>query len=326
MLEPSKPSIVRRSLSRSAALAVLAGAATVATRAPLRAQSTLVPVSIATPGADAFAEPFFGTDKGFFAKAGFEPKISLLNNSGAVIAAVAGGAIDVGLGDIVGIADAIEHGIPLVVFGGGGLYVSSDPTTLLCVDRTSPLTTAREINGKAVAIVTLVGLAAASTKAWLSKNGADISTIKFIEMPQPEMRGALQRGVIAAATISEPFLSNAKNDVRVFGKPYDAVANRFLISNWITTRDWIAKNPAGAKRFAAAIYQTANWANAHRDESLEILVKYLKINPERMRGIRRVSFATELTPALLQPVIDVAVQYKLIPKPIDAASVISNLA
>ena len=309
-------------LTRAAALSMLAAAATAA---PLRAQTSLTPLRIATPGGDAFAEPFFGTDMGYFAKAGFDPNISILNNAGAVVAAVAGGAIDVGLGDIVGIADAIESGLPLVIFAGGGLYLSSDPTTILCVDRNSPATSAKDLNGKAVAVVTLVGLSAASTKAWLTMHGADISTISFIEMPQQEMSSALKRGTIAAATIAEPFLSNAKNDVRAFGRPYDAVADRFLISQWITTRDWLANNQAGARRLTAAIYDTARWANGHNDQSLPILVKYLKVDPALMSGIKRASFSTTLTPALVQPVLDVGVKYKLIPRPLDAGSVITNL-
>ncbi len=322
MSTPSGSRAGHSTLSRSAALSLFA--AGIATAAPLRAQSTLAPITMGTPGGDAFAEPFFGTDNGFFAKAGFEPQISVLNNAGAVVAAVAGGTIDVGLGDIVGIADAIGNGIPLVVFAGGGLYMSSNPATLLCVDKDSPLKTAQELNGKTVAVVTLVGLSAASTRAWLSNNGADISTIKIIEMPQPEMRAALRRGTVAAATISEPFFSNAKADIRVFGKPYDAVANRFLISQWITTRSWLANNAAGAKRLTAAIYDTARWANTHHDASLPILVKYLKVDPDQMRGIRRADYSTVLTPQLVQPVIDVAVKYKLVPKPIDAAALITN--
>ena len=323
--EPSISSI-GPTVARSGMLSLVAAAAAAACVAPLRAQTAPSTIRMATPGGDAFAQPFFGTDMGFFAKAGFTPEISILNNAGAVVAAVAGGTVDVGLGDIVGISDAIESGIPLVVFAGGGLYLSSDPATILCVDRTSPLMTARDLNGKTVAVVTLVGLAAASTKAWLSNNGADISTVSFIEMPQSEMRVALQRGAIAAATMSEPFLNNARADVRSFGKPYDAVASRFLISQWITTRAWLANNAGGAKRFTAAIYETARWANAHQDASLPILVKYLKMDPERMHGVKRAMFSEVLSPSLVQPVIDVAVKYKLIPRPLDAASVIANLA
>ena len=133
----------------------MGGATAAATTGSLGAQPALTPVRIATPGGDAFAEPFFGTDQGDFAKAGFDPQISILNNAGAVLAAVSGGSIDIGLGDIVGIADAIEHGIPLVVFAGGGLYLSSAPTTVLCVEKNSTAQRAKDFNGKAVAVVTL---------------------------------------------------------------------------------------------------------------------------------------------------------------------------
>ena len=53
-------------------------------------------------------------------------------------------------------------------------------------------------------------------------------------------------------------------------------------------------------------------------------MKYLKVDPEQMLGIRRADFSTELAPQLVQPVIDVAVKYKLIPKPIDATALITN--
>jgi hypothetical protein len=44
-----------------------------------------------------------------------------------------------------------------------------------------------------------------------------------------------------------------------------------------------------------------------------------------MRGIRRAEFSTVLAPPLVQPVIDVAVKYKLIPRPLDATTVITNV-
>src|ERR1700744_1207472 len=109
MRVPSASGAGHTALPRSAALSLLAaGVATAA--APLGAQTALTPLRMGTPGGDAYAQPFFGTDNGFFAKAGFDPQISILNNAGAVVSAVAGGTLDIGMGDIVGIADALENG------------------------------------------------------------------------------------------------------------------------------------------------------------------------------------------------------------------------
>jgi NitT/TauT family transport system substrate-binding protein len=306
-------------LTRAVALSLIAAAS--ATR-PAFSQSSLEPLRIATPGGDSYAEPFFGTDMGFFAKAGFEPQIQLMNNAGAVTAAVSSGAADVGLGDMIGIANAIEHGIPLGVFAGAGLYTSSAAATLLCGLKTSPYTTPKDLEGQTVAVVTLVGLGTVATKALFSASGADLEKIRFIELPQPEMLPALQRGTIAAAVLVEPFLTAAKNDVRIIGKPYDALARTLLICQWIASRDWLTKNSSGVKRLVGAIYDTARWANTHHTESLAILVRYLKIDPERMRGTIRASYATSLDPSMIQPVIDGGVRFKAIPTALDASSVI----
>jgi hypothetical protein len=59
------------------------------------------------------------------------------------------------------------------------------------------------------------------------------------------VRFAIKRRTVAAAMIAEPSLSEAKNDVRAFGRPYDAVGERFRIARWIMTSAWLEKSPVG---------------------------------------------------------------------------------
>lgn len=290
----------------------------------MRAQG-LLPLRMATPGGDTYAEPFYLQDTGVLAKAGFDGSVTALNNAGAVTAAVAGGSVDVGIGDMIGIANAVEHGIPIAVFAGAGLYSTNVATTFLCVEATSAVRQAKGLEGKTVAVVTLVGLGTSATKAWLTQNGADLSKIRFIELPQSEMPPALQRDLVSAAVIVEPFFTSVRSEIRVLGKPYDAVAKEFLICQWIATRDWLAKNAAAARRLVGVIYETARWANAHHDESLPILAKYNKLDVDKVRGMARAAYATTLDSGLIQPVIDVGVRYKTIEKPIDATSIIAKV-
>ena len=121
------------------------------------------------------------------------------------------------------------------------------------------------------------------------------------------MPPALTRGTIAAATLSEPIMSGALTaDAKILGKPYDAIAKQFLISDWFTTRDWLAKNGDAAKRFVGAIYDAARWANTHHDESAAILSKYTKIDVERIKQMNRCVYATDLQAGMVQPVLDTA--------------------
>jgi NitT/TauT family transport system substrate-binding protein len=139
------------------------------------------------------------------------------------------------------------------------------------------------------------------------------------------MPGALSRGVLAAATLSEPIMSDAlAADAKVFAKPYDAIAKQFYISDWFTTRDWLAKNPDVAKRFVGAIYDTARWANTHHDDSAAILSKYTKIDVDRIKRMNRSGYATDLKASMVQPVLDTAFKYKVLGTATAATSMIAK--
>jgi NitT/TauT family transport system substrate-binding protein len=176
-----------------------------------------------------------------------------------------------------------------------------------------------------VSVVSLVSLMSSAVKSWLTQNGADITKIHFVEMPFPQMPGALSRGVLQAATLSEPIMSDATStDAKFFAKPYDAIAKQFNISDWFTTRDWLAKNGDTAKKFVGAIYDAARWANTHHDESAAILAKYTKVDVERIKRMNRSAYATDLKRAMVQPVLDTAFQYKSLVAATTADSMIAK--
>ena len=75
-------------------------------------------------------------------------------------------------------------------------------------------------------------------------------------------------------------------------------------------------------RFAAAIRETALWANKNTDKSAEILAKYSKLDLDLVKQTVRAVYATTLTPAQLQPTIDGAVRYKLIDSSFRAQDII----
>jgi ABC-type nitrate/sulfonate/bicarbonate transport system substrate-binding protein len=111
--------------------------------------------------------------------------------------------------------------------------------------------------------------------------------------------------------------------LRRLGSPYDAVAKKFVISDWFATRSWLSANPAAVTRLIEVIYQTARWANSHRDESAPILAKYTKIDLDVIRKMRRVSYATSFQPQLIQPVLDTALTYGGLPRQIEASELIA---
>ncbi len=80
-----------------------------------------------------------------------------------------------------------------------------------------------------------------------------------------------------------------------------------------------------ARRFAAAIYETARWANANHARSGEILVKYAKIDPSVIGKMTRYDFADSLGPDLIAPSLDWAYRMKFIERRVLPSEMIATL-
>ncbi len=295
-------------MKRHHALGLIASIATVpmVTQA-VRAQS-IVSIKVATTPIDIGAEPFYGTDMGFFKANGLEVNTQIISNGAAVTSAVLGGSIDVAQSNIVSLALAHQRGLDIVVIAPAGLYSSKEPTSALVVAKNSSYKSAKDLNGKTIACNGLQNISQIGPEAWIDKNGGNLATLKWTDMPFPDMIGAINTGRIDAALMAEPVLSDAlANGSRVLGYAYDGIAPTFLIGAWFTTGAWAKRNPDVVRRFQKAITATAAWANANHAESAQILNKATKlvVRPD----MKRATYGEKLDPALMQPLIDATAKY-----------------
>lgn len=304
-------------LDRSSFIAGL-GAAAAGTTLPRPARAQAVTVRVGSPFSDTFGAPFYAKDAGAFARAGFNLEVTSMSNAGAVAAALAGGALDLGIGDFVSSTNAIERGLPIQLIAGCGLYRSTEPNSLICVAKDSPIRSARDLVGKSCSAPTLVGLTTASIKAWLTQSGVDPERVKIVELTSSSAPASVLRGTVDAGLLAEPYYTPVKNEFRDIGHPFDAISKEFLVSAWFASRSWVEADHERAKRVIAAIYDTQRWANSHRRETLTIFADTTKMDPAKLQGMARTLYATQLLPRYVQPVIDTAVKFKLLDHPVDA--------
>jgi hypothetical protein len=71
--------------------------------------------------------------------------------------------------------------------------------------------------------------------------------------------------------------------------------------------------------------ETARWANTHHPETAVMLSKALKLAPAVVSAMSRTTYAETLTPAIMQPPLDVAAKYGII-KPLNAGELIPDVA
>jgi len=267
-------------------------------------------LQLGTMGADGSAEPFYGVDRNFFRDAGFEVAITVLNNTAQLASAVAGGALEIGYGSVIPLAQAHLRGLEFRVIAPASIYTAPALTNVIMTGKNSSVQTAADLNGQIVAVNGLRDLTQYEMQAWIDQNGGDIKTVKLIETPFSEMGVALGTGRVAAAILAEPFTTAALAQARIIGNASAAVGKHYMVTGWFATTSWLAQNADTAKRLQAVMLKIARWANANPTDTQAIILKYTKITPEVAAKMLRSTYGdTNANPALLQPVIDLAVKY-----------------
>lgn len=308
-------------MKRSVFTAITAAAA-LDPRVPAFAQAQAITVRAGTTPVESYALLLFAAEGGFLKKQGIDAEINTFNGGGAVMAALAGSALDLACVNWGAISNAYIRGIPIKVIAPGGTYTSEAPTTILAVAKTSTIKTAKELNGKTVGVSTLKDLQQASVMKWVDANGGDSTTLKFIELPIPQMAAALTAGRIDAGILLEPNLTYDKDKVRVLGPCYDAITKRLMICAHVVPEAWLDKNADAAKRIVAALKETAAYANANHDKTAAWLEKYAKIPAADIMKMARIVYTDQLDLTTIQPVIDASAQYKFIARDYKASDVI----
>jgi NitT/TauT family transport system substrate-binding protein len=182
---------------------------------------------------------------------------------------------------------------------------------------------AKDLNGKTIAVATLGSLGEIAMRAWLDQNGADLTTVKFVEMPYSAMDTAIVANRVDAAAMEEPALDRIlATDGRLLAHCYDAIAKDFSEGGYFATADFVKAHLDVVRRFAAVITQTARWANANQSTTAKILEKLTGILPADLA--HRVHYHDKLDPLAIQPLINAAAKYGTLKAPFPASEIMAQ--
>jgi len=218
--------------------------------------------------------PFFvGLEKGFYREAGFDIEIKPATGSGFVITAIDGGRADYGMADVSSVAQGIAKGAKVK-----GFMVYTDITTNGLASLT-PYPTPESVVAKKIAagqtdsvrvILPIIFDARKLDPATINWQAADPSVyFSLLLSGQVDLFTATSDGdVPALIKVAAPqgktvhFSSFADWGYDIFGYVLVGAAAA------------IAKDPAEAKRFAAATRKAVEYAIKNPDETAQIMVKH----------------------------------------------------
>ncbi|MGW2521202.1 ABC transporter substrate-binding protein [Streptomyces sp. NPDC001617] len=223
---------------------------------------------------------YLGEKKGFYEKQGLKLSPTLASGGAAIVPAVASGQYQFGFSNVFSLMVAQSNGVSLKAISNGvastGVQGKDFGATL--VKKDSSIKSAKDLEGKKVAVNTLKNVVELSVRESVKKAGGDPDKVKFVEIPFDQMPAALDKGQVDAAMAVEPALTTIEDQGgREISSPLVDVAPNLTVAMYFTSTQYAQKNPAVVKRFQTATAQSLAYADAHPDEVRQIVATYTKV-------------------------------------------------
>jgi len=294
---------------------------------PIRGARAADKISVAViPIADC-APIYLGKAKGFFAKQNIDVELSTQGGGAAIIPGVLSGQLQFGFSNVPSLLIAQNKGLKFVGIAPGvsstGIAGNDFCATLVPGD--SPIKTAKDLTGKTVAVNNLNNIGEVAVRAGVKAAGGDPKSLKYIEVPFPDMPAALADHRIEAGWMVEPFVTIARSrGDKVVDWPFVAIAPKAMIAVYFASVQYANANPDMVKRFKAAITESLAYANSHSDEVRQIIPTYTRISPEIAAKIILPIWPPEFNRASAQVMADDALENGLINKKADVAALLPS--
>jgi NitT/TauT family transport system substrate-binding protein len=219
-----------------------------------------------------------------------------------------------------------EQGVPVKI-----CYLGHRDGSTVIVRKDLPAQSLRDLKGKTFAIPSKYSNQYLVITKLMADQGVDPNDIKFVELPPPDMPGALAAKAIDAYFIGEPHAAKAELDgsgrVLYFAKD---IWPHFISCVLVVTDKLIKERPEVVRDLVRGIAESGEWAETHRIEAAKIVSPYFRQDEKLVRYVLtqppdRVSYRM-LTPTdeELQRIHDMAIKAGILQKPIDMKDLVDR--
>jgi NitT/TauT family transport system substrate-binding protein len=211
-----------------------------------------------------------------------------------------------------------EQGVPVKI-----AYLGHRDGSTVMVRKDLPAQSLKDLSGKTFAIPSKYSNQYLVITKLMVDQGMKPEDINFVELPPPDMPGALAAKAIDAYFVGEPHAAKAELDGsgRVLYHAKD-IWPHFISCVLVVTDKLIQEKPEVVRDLVRGIAESGEWAETHRLEAAKVVSPYFRQDEKVVRYVLtqppdRVSYRM-LTPTdeELQRINDMAVKAGILQKPI----------
>jgi NitT/TauT family transport system substrate-binding protein len=260
---------------------------------------------------------YLGVQKGFFTRQNLDVTLQIAQGGAELVTPVMTGQREFGFSNVTSLLMAQTRGLDIVAVAAGASSTGEQGRDFgaIVVPGESPLKTAKDLEGKTVAVNNLKNFSDISTKASIRKAGGDDSKVKFVELAFPEMPAALANKLVDAAWIVEPFLTIAREQgARVIAWDLADVAPNLMIAVYFTSGKYVLEHADTLQRFKLAMNEALAYADRNPDEVRAIIPTYTRISKELIGKLTLPRWPIEMNRKSTEIVADLSVREGLVTK------------
>ncbi|MFE4578563.1 ABC transporter substrate-binding protein [Streptomyces chartreusis] len=223
---------------------------------------------------------YLGQKKGLFEKQGLKLEFTTAQGGAAIVPGVASGQFQFGFSNVTSLMVAQSNGVPVKAVANGiaSTGVRGKDFNGLMVKKDSPVKSAKELEGKKVAINTLKNINETAVRQAVREAGGDPDEVELVEMAFDQMPAALDQGQIDAACVVEPATATIRSQGgREIASPLIDIAPELTVAMYFTSTQYAQQHPDVVKKFQDATAESLAYAEAHPDEARQIVTTYTKI-------------------------------------------------
>ncbi len=270
---------------------------------------------------------YLGVKEGFFEDQGLTIEPQLAEGGAAIAPAVLSGDFQIGFSNTVSLLIAASKDLPVTIISQGvlGGKTTDEAWADLLVLKDGPVKEPKDLEGKTIAVNTLSNICEVTIKASLADMGVDIETLKFTEVPFPDMNAALEANRVDGACVVEPFVSQGlAGKAKGIDPFYVNTAPDLTVATYFTSKQYASENPEIVEKFVTAMEQSLEFAQSNPDAVREVLGEYTEIPPEVAENIKLPQWRADLTTDTIERLSALSLEYGLIEEQPDLNELIAQ--
>lgn len=239
--------------------------------------------------------------RGIFEKNGLD--VEFINGGGSVlVSGVVSGSMTMSGPTMTTILQGVDSGLEYKIVSGLNVPAKTHQEYAVVVGAESGIESAADFDGKTIGVSTINALLHVMFQAYLENNGVDTSTIRFVEVPFPQMADVLSQGTVDGVVAVQPFINRmVASELGTMGPDFvNELPDGLPLVAFIASDSYIQQNPDVIERFNASLREAETLIAEDPRAAVEDSNRFLNMPPEVLGQVQLPSYQLDVEPAKIE--------------------------